>query len=90
MDTYREIESEWIYINNSNNFEYESGPDLFKPISLTLLAANKSSNELSNKFEVIEPVDIVVLMTIEEDAIILDIQCLFINSKPKHCNGTRI
>jgi hypothetical protein len=29
-------------------------------------------------------------MTIEEDAIIPDIRRLFINSKPKYCNGARI
>jgi hypothetical protein len=90
MDTYREIESEWIYIDDSDDSEYESGPDLFEPISPTLPAADESSDELSNEFEVIEPVDIAVSMTIEEDAIIPDIRRLFINSKPKHCNGARI
>jgi hypothetical protein len=90
IDTYRKTESKWIYIDDSNNSEYKSGPDLFEPISPTLLAANKLSDELSNKFEVIKPVNIVVLMTIEEDAIIPDIRRLFINSKPKHCNSTRI
>jgi hypothetical protein len=69
INTYRETESKWIYINDSNNSEYKSGPDLFEPILPTLPAANKSSNELSNKFEVIKPVNIVVLMTIKEDAI---------------------
>ena len=90
IDTYYEIESEWIHIDDSDDFEYESGSDLFKLISPTLLAVDESSDELSNEFEVIEPVDITVSITIEEDAIIPDIRRLFINSKPKHCNGARI
>jgi hypothetical protein len=90
IDTYRKTESEWIHINDSDDSEYKSGPDLFKPISPTLPTADESSDELSNEFEVIEPVDITVSMTIEEDAIIPDIRRLFINSKPKHCNGARI
>jgi hypothetical protein len=90
MDTYRETESEWIYINDSNDSEYESGPDLFEPISPTLPVTDESSDELSNEFEVIKPVDIAVSMTIEEDVIIPDIRRLFINSKPKHYNSARI
>ena len=90
IDTYYKIESKWIYINDSNDSEYESGPDLYEPISPTLPATNELSNELSNDFEVIKPVNIVVLITIKEDAIILDIRRLFINSKPKYYNSARI
>jgi hypothetical protein len=90
IDTYYKTESKWIHINDSNNSEYKSGLDLFKPISLTLSTANESSNKLSNEFEVIKPVNITVSMTIKEDAIIPDIQRLFINSKPKHYNSARI
>jgi hypothetical protein len=41
MDTYCEIESEWIYIDDSDDSEYESGLDLFEPISPTLLAVDE-------------------------------------------------
>jgi hypothetical protein len=86
MAAYYDIEAEWIYINDSDDSDYESGPDLFEPVSPTLSAADESSNE----FEIVEPVDIAVSQTIKEDAIILDIRRLFINSKPKYCNGARI
>jgi hypothetical protein len=86
MATYYNIEAKWIYINDSNDFNYKSSLDLFKPVSPTLLAADESSNE----FEIIKPVDIIVSQTIIEDAIILDIQRLFINSKPKHYNSARV
>ena len=90
MDTYCETESEQIYIDDSDDSEYESSPDLFELISPTLPIADESSDELSNEFEVIKLDDITVSMTIEEDVIIPDIRRLFINSKPKYYNGARI
>ena len=85
MATYRDTDAEQINID-SDDSDYNSGPDLVEPPSPTISPINESPDE----FEIVEPFDIKVSQTTEEDAIIPDIRRLFIISRPKHCNSARI
>ena len=55
MVTYRDMDAKWININ-SDDSDYDSGPDLVEPPSLTISPIDESPDE----FEIVEPFNIKV------------------------------
>jgi hypothetical protein len=86
---YRDTGAKWININ-SNDSEYDSGPELIQPLSLILAADNASFKWLGPE-DNINPLAIEYTNTIEFlDTIIQDISRLFVILKPYHYISARI
>ena len=89
MASYRDTGAEWINID-SDDSEYDSGPELVQPPSL-MLTANIDG------FEQLGPIDDIDLLAVENtntteflDSVIEDISRLFVTLKPYYCIGPRI
>lgn len=90
MASYRDTGAEWINID-SDDSEYESGPELVEPPSPELTA------NVNGDFEWLGPLDNINPLAVENtnsveflDEVIQDISRLFVIPKPYHCIGARI
>jgi hypothetical protein len=89
MANYCDTGAEWINID-SDDSEYDSGPELIQPLS-PVLAANDAGFEWLGPEDNIDPLAIEYTNTVEFlDTVIQDISRLFVIPKPYHCIGARI
>jgi hypothetical protein len=89
MASYRDTGAEWINID-SDDSEYDSGPELVQPPS-PVLTANIDGFEWLGPMDDIDPLAVENTNTIEFlDSVIEDISRLFVTPKPYHYIGARI
>jgi hypothetical protein len=89
MASYRDTGAEWINID-SDDSEYDSGPELVQPPS-PMLTANIDGFEWLGPMDDIDPLALENADSIEFlDSVIQDISRLFVIPKPHHCIGARI
>jgi hypothetical protein len=89
MANYCDTGAKWINID-SDDSEYDSGPELIQPLSL-VLAADDAGFEWLGPEDNINPLAVEYTNTVEFlDTVIQDISRLFVIPKPYHCIGAQI